>query len=50
MKSLGTMVFAGIEGGVIMARAQRSLDPLTRVLSELRIIVAAALDNASRAE
>lgn len=44
--ALGTMVFAGIEGAVIMARAARSIEPLTRVLNELRIIVAAALENA----
>ena len=45
--ALGTMVFAGIEGGVIMARAQRSMEPLTRVLAELRIVVTAALDSAA---
>jgi TetR/AcrR family transcriptional regulator, lmrAB and yxaGH operons repressor len=43
-EALGTMVFASIEGAVIMARAARSLDPLTRVLAELRIVVSAALD------
>lgn len=42
--ALGTMVFASIEGAVIMSRAARSLDPLTRVLGELRIIVSAALE------
>jgi TetR/AcrR family transcriptional regulator, lmrAB and yxaGH operons repressor len=46
--ALGTMVFAGIEGGVILARAQRSMKPLERVLSELRIVVTAALENANR--
>ena len=46
-QALGTMVFAGIEGGVIMARAQRSMEPLTRVLAELRIIVTAALESAA---
>jgi TetR/AcrR family transcriptional regulator, lmrAB and yxaGH operons repressor len=42
--ALATLVFAGIEGGVILARAQRSMAPLERVLGELRSVVAAALD------
>jgi AcrR family transcriptional regulator len=41
--ALATTVFAGIEGGVILSRAQRSMAPLLRVLSELRIVVAGAL-------
>lgn len=42
--ALATMVFAGIEGGVIMARAQRSMAPLERVLTELRFVVGDAID------
>jgi AcrR family transcriptional regulator len=47
-QALGTMVFASIEGAVIMSRASRSLDPLTRVLAELRILVSAALETVGR--
>jgi len=41
---LATLVYAGIEGGVILARAQRSMEPFERVLNELRSTVSAALD------
>ena len=41
--ALATLVYAGIEGGVIVARAQRSMAPLERVLGELRATVTAAL-------
>jgi len=41
--ALATLVYAGIEGGVILARAQRSLAPLERVFEELRSLVIAAM-------
>jgi TetR/AcrR family transcriptional repressor of lmrAB and yxaGH operons len=44
--SVATLVFAGIEGGVILARAQQSIDPLERVLDELRRLVQTELDAA----
>lgn len=40
---LATMTWAGIEGAVIIARAQRSMDPLDRVLGQLREMLADAL-------
>jgi AcrR family transcriptional regulator len=40
---LATTVWAGIEGAVIIARAQRSIDPLDRVLVQLREMLAGAL-------
>ena len=46
-RSLATMVIASVEGGVILARAQRSLTPFNRVAAELEALVAAALEHAS---
>jgi AcrR family transcriptional regulator len=43
---LATMTWAGIEGAVIIARAQRSMDPLDRVLDQLRDLLASALRDA----
>jgi len=41
--SLATMAFAGIEGAVILARAERSLEPIDRTVAELRRMVEEAL-------
>ena len=45
-RSLGTLTVSAIEGGAILARAQRSIDPLDRVFDELRGILSAALREA----
>jgi hypothetical protein len=42
--SLATLIFAGIEGAVILARAQRSMEPLERTVSELHEALNEALD------
>ena len=44
---LATTAFAAIEGAVIMSRAQQSLEPLQRVLAEMRSITAAAIAEAT---
>jgi AcrR family transcriptional regulator len=41
-RSVAALCFAAIEGGVIMARAQRSLEPLESVFVELRRVLAEA--------
>jgi AcrR family transcriptional regulator len=41
-RRLGTLFVASIEGAVILARAQRSLEPLDSVLDELRAAIADA--------
>lgn len=41
--SLATLAFAGIEGAVILARAERSLEPVERTVTELRRLVEEAL-------
>ena len=41
--AIATLIIAGFEGAVIMARAERSLDPLERVAAELRAAVGDAL-------
>src|SRR3954447_907538 len=41
--SLATMAFAGIEGAVILARAERSFEPVERTVDELKTLVAGAL-------
>jgi len=43
-RSLATLLIAGIEGAAILARAERSLDPLERVFAEMRTTVNVALD------
>ena len=43
---LATMTWASIEGAVIIARAQRSMDPLDRVLDQLRGLLGGALRDA----
>ena len=45
-RSLAAMTFAGIEGAVLMARAQRSMAPVEATLDELRRLVADALREA----
>jgi TetR/AcrR family transcriptional regulator, lmrAB and yxaGH operons repressor len=46
--TLATLVFAGIEGGIILARAEQSMKPLQRVLGELRAVVGAELAASQR--
>jgi len=41
--ALATLVFAGIEGGILLARAQKSMAPMRRVIAELRTVVGQAL-------
>jgi AcrR family transcriptional regulator len=41
--SLATLAIAAIEGAIVLARAQRSNEPLERVAGELEALVAAAL-------
>lgn len=43
-QSLATFLIAGIEGGVLLTRAQRSIEPLEQVFSELRQTVKTSLD------
>ena len=47
-RGLATMTWASIEGGIIIARAQRSMDPLDRVLDQLRTLLGDALREARR--
>jgi AcrR family transcriptional regulator len=42
-RSIATLLIASVEGGIVLARAQRSTLPLDRVAGELRAIVAHAL-------
>jgi AcrR family transcriptional regulator len=42
-ESLATLAIAAIEGGIVLARAQRSAAPLERVADELETLVAAAV-------
>jgi TetR/AcrR family transcriptional regulator, lmrAB and yxaGH operons repressor len=43
-RSMGSLVIAGIEGGIVMARAQRSPAPLERVASEIERAVTTLMD------
>jgi AcrR family transcriptional regulator len=43
-RSLGALIVASIEGGVILARAQRSTEPLERVGRELELLIGSALE------
>ncbi len=45
--ALATLVIASVEGGVILARAQRSVAPLQRVGRELETVLVAALQDAA---
>jgi AcrR family transcriptional regulator len=47
-RTLATLVIAGVEGAVIIARAQRSLDALDRVGGQLKALVREATDARSR--
>ena len=49
-ESIATLVYAGIEGGILLARAQRSLEVWETVLGELRSIVRTALAEAGDAD
>jgi hypothetical protein len=42
-RSIGTLLVAAIEGAIILARAQRSQDPLERVIDELQLVLAEAV-------
>jgi AcrR family transcriptional regulator len=42
-RSLGTLAVSAVEGGIVLARAQRSAAPLERVADELEALVAAAV-------
>jgi AcrR family transcriptional regulator len=42
-RSLATLAIAAIEGGVVLARAQRSIAPLERVADELEALLGSAL-------
>jgi AcrR family transcriptional regulator len=44
-RSIATLLIASIEGGIVLARAQRSTRPLERVAEELRSTVAFALED-----
>jgi hypothetical protein len=44
-RALSTLVSASVEGAVIIARAQRSFDPLDRVGVELKALVREAQRN-----
>jgi TetR/AcrR family transcriptional regulator, lmrAB and yxaGH operons repressor len=46
--ALATFVIGAFEGAVILARAERSLEPVDRVAAELRTAVAYALEEAAR--
>jgi AcrR family transcriptional regulator len=43
-RSIGSLVVAAIEGGIVMARAQRSTEPLERVAAEVERVVALACE------
>ena len=49
-RSLATLVVSAVEGAIVLARAQRSLDPLERVTDELEALVGGAVapDGTSR--
>jgi AcrR family transcriptional regulator len=42
-RSLATLAIAAIEGGVVLARAERSVAPLERIADELERLIGAAL-------
>jgi hypothetical protein len=42
-RSLGTLAVAAVEGGIVLARAERSAAPLERVADELEALVAVAI-------
>jgi AcrR family transcriptional regulator len=46
-RSLATLIIASIEGAVVLARAQRSTDPLERVGGELRTLVETIISSRS---
>lgn len=45
-RAVATLVYAGIEGGLLLARAQRSIEVWESVLAELRSVVRTALAEA----
>ncbi|HKP89934.1 MAG TPA: TetR/AcrR family transcriptional regulator [Thermoleophilaceae bacterium] len=42
-QSIATLAIAAIEGGIVLARAERSLEPLERVAGEIETLVTAAV-------
>jgi TetR/AcrR family transcriptional regulator, lmrAB and yxaGH operons repressor len=44
-RSLAALSIAAIEGGILLARAQRSSEPLERIANELALLVAAAAED-----
>jgi hypothetical protein len=45
-RAVATLVYAGIEGGILLARAQRSIEVWETVVAELRRVVRSALAEA----
>lgn len=43
-RALATLVVASMEGAIVLCRAQRSTDPLERVVAELEMLLASAID------
>jgi AcrR family transcriptional regulator len=42
-RSIGTLLVAAIEGAIVVARAERSQEPLDRVIDELQLVLAGAV-------
>ena len=46
-RSIGMLLVAAIEGAIVVARAERSQEPLDRVIDELQLVLAGAIGRAS---